>query len=378
MRRRLHRQPELAFREERTAEVVAARAAEIGFRVRRNVGRTGVVAEIGTGAPVIALRADMDALPIQEENDADYRSTQPGVMHACGHDAHMSMLLGAARLIAASVQDGSAPAGTVRLLFQPAEESADEDNLSGAARMIEDGAMDDVAAVFGLHVGAHLPGGKVYVRPGPIMAGSDTITATIHGKSSHAARPHEGVDAVVLAAHVVLACQIAVARGIAPAEEGVLTIGMIQGGVAENVLADRVSLIGTIRYFEEETRQKLRAHLQRALDVAGALGGRAELHIAEWYPPVVNHDTATEIASAAAAAVLGADAVVDFEPMMGAEDFALLAQRAPGAFLWIGAALEPPREHHHPRFDIDESVLPRGAAVLAACALEAMRRHAQT
>jgi amidohydrolase len=375
LRRDLHRHPELAFQETRTAAIAAERVAALGFDVRTGIARTGVVADLANGSgPVVALRADMDALPIQEAGDADYRSTVPGVMHACGHDAHVTGLVGAARLVAEAKRDGTLPAGTVRLLFQPSEEASDAENKSGARRMVEEGALAGVDAVFGLHVGAHLPAGRLFISPGPIMAGSDIMHVTIRGRSAHAARPHEGVDAVVLAAHFVLACQNAVARRIAPAAEGVLTLGTIRGGVAENVIAEEVALRGTIRYFDEGVREVLRGELYRAAAVAEALGGEATVDYREGYPPVVNDEAMTALAREAAATVFGADAILPFGAMMGAEDFALFLQQAPGAFLWLGAALDPPREHHHPRFDIDEGALPRGAALLAACAIAVLER----
>jgi amidohydrolase len=374
LRRDLHRHPELAFREQRTAAEAARRVETLGYSIRTGIARTGVVAELRNGdGPVVALRADMDALPIREQNDVEYRSTVDGVMHACGHDAHVAMLTGAARLLADARDAGELPAGTVRLLFQPSEESSDRENKSGARRMIEEGAMHDVAAVFGLHIGAHLPAGRAYLSAGPIMAGSDTFDMTVEGRSAHAARPHEGIDAIVLAAHTVLACQNAVARRIAPADEGVLTIGMVRGGVAENVLAERVALRGTIRYFEERVRGALHRELRNAAGVAEALGGKATIDVRPGYPPVVNDREATAIAREAIANALGSDAVVEFPPMMGAEDFALLALEAPACFIWLGAALDPPREHHHPRFDIDERMLVHGAAALAACATASLR-----
>ncbi len=372
LRRDLHRHPELSFSETRTAGIAAERVEALGYRVRREVGRTGVVAEIGAGEPVVALRADMDALPIQEAGDSPYRSSVDGVMHACGHDAHVSMLVGAARLLAEAAERGDLPAGTVRLLFQPSEEASDEENRSGAARMVEDGAMDGVDAIFGLHIGAHLPAGKVYLRGGPLMAGSDTLRAQVHGTCAHAARPNEGLDALVLAAHVVLACQNGVARRISPFDEGVLTIGTIRGGVAENVIAERVDLGGTIRYFDVRVRERLQQALRQALSVADALGGRGELDLREGYPPVINDHSMTELARGAIEGALGEDAVADAQRIMGAEDFAILLQRAPGSFFWLGAALDPPREHHTARFDIDESALAQGATALAACALRAM------
>ena len=372
IRRGLHRTPELSFQETRTAALAADAVAALGWRVWRHVGVTGVVAELGSGTPVVALRADMDALPIQEAGDGPYRSTVPGVMHACGHDAHVSMLIGAARLIADAHRDGRMPAGTVRLLFQPSEEASDAENRSGATRMVEDGAMKGVSAVFGAHVGAHLESGRVFLSPDSIMAGSDVFSMVVHGRSAHAARPHEGIDAIVLASHVVLACQNTVARRLAPKQEGVLTIGMVDGGVAENIIASHVTLRGTVRYFDEAVRTVLHDGLRQAAAVADALGGSTTIDLRSGYPPVVNNARATATAERATRAALGDDAVVPFEPMMGAEDFAILARAAPGCFFWIGAALEPPREHHHPAFDIDESVLPRGAAALAACALTAL------
>jgi amidohydrolase len=374
LRRHFHQHPELSFQEEQTAREIAARISALGYDVRQRVGRTGIVAELDHGeGPLVALRADMDALPIQEANDVEYRSSRPGVMHACGHDAHMSMLVGAARLLMDLRARNELPAGRIRLLFQPSEEASDPDNKSGAARMIEDGALEDVDAVFGLHIGAHLKSGTFFVRTGPMMAGSDTFTAAIVGKSAHAARPQESIDAVVLAAHAVLACQHAVARRISPFEQGVLTIGTINGGTAENVIADRVTLRGTIRYFEEPVRQALRKELKNALQVAEALGGKVELDLRNGYPPVVNDVAMTDLAHASIAQLFGTHAIGGFEPMMGAEDFALMLREAPGSFIWLGAALDRPREHHHPEFNIDEGVLIKGAAALAAIAVQALK-----
>lgn len=372
MRRDLHRHPELAFRETRTADIAAHAVEALGWRVRRGVGRTGVVAELGTGDRVVALRADMDALPIQESSDVAYRSTVDGVMHACGHDAHVAMLVGAARLLADAHRTSPLP-GTVRLLFQPSEESSDDEGRSGAMRMVDDGAMEDVAAVFGVHIGAHLELGRAYISPGPIMAGSDLFTATIHGRSSHAGRPHEGTDAIVLAAHAILACQMGAARRISPHDEGILAIGTIHGGFAENVLAHSVAVRGTIRYYHDHVRAILRDAMHRGFAVAETLGGSFEIDVKEGYPPVVNHPDATTLAMDAVGDVLGVDAVVPFDRMMGAEDFALLAAEAPACFFWLGAGLQPPREHHHPAFDIDERALPMGAAALAACAIRTLQ-----
>jgi amidohydrolase len=371
IRRDLHRHPELAFREERTARVVAEALEEMGYQVRTGVGITGVVGELENGpGPTVALRADMDALPIQEDADHDYKSTVPGVMHACGHDAHVAGLLGAARLLVQDREKGELPSGTVRLLFQPSEEGTDPEGKSGAMRMVDDGAMEGVDHVTGLHVGAHLPSGKVFVKAGPIMAGSDDFHIVVRGRSAHAAMPHEGLDALVLAAQGILAAQQIVSRRISPMENGVLTFGQISGGVATNVVPHEVTLRGTLRYFLDEVRTRLQEGLTGAFKGLEAQGARVEVEIQPGYPPVVNDLRMSEVADRVAREVVGPANVWEGEPMMGAEDFAILAREAPGTFLWVGAACPDPREHHHPRFDIDESVLPINAALLAGMARE--------
>jgi IAA-amino acid hydrolase len=374
LRRDLHRHPELAFREHRTAAAAAAALRGLGLEPRTGIGGTGVVAELRAGdGPTVALRADMDALPIAESNPVEYRSTHPGVMHACGHDAHTAMLVGAARLLAGAAVDGNLPAGTVRFLFQPAEEQADDDNRSGAAHLVAAGVMEGVDSVFALHVGPHLPSGRMFTAAGPLMAGSDRFTARVLGSASHGARPDAGVDAVVLAAHAVLAAQNAVARRIPPLEAGVLTIGLIEGGTAENIVAERVSLGGTLRYFHPDVRRRLWESLEQALQVADALGGGHELDLREGYPPTVNDPAMAGLAMDAARELLGPEGAEQAEPMLAAEDFSLLLREAPGAFLWLGAAPpDAPRELHRPDMDIDESALPVGAAVLAACAARAL------
>ncbi len=371
LRRDLHRHPELSFEERRTAGVVASALEALGLTVRRNVGKTGLVADISNGAGrTVALRADMDALPIQEQFEHDYGSTVPGVMHACGHDFHMAGLVGAARLLVAERAAGRLPAGTVRLLFQPSEEALDDEGKSGATRMIEEGALDGVDAVVGLHVGGHLPSGKLFVAEGSIMAGSEEIRIEVKGRSAHAAHPEQGVDALVLAAQGVIAAQQAVARGISPMDPGVVTFGTIHGGRANNVLADSVKLHGTLRYFRDEVRDQLTAAVTGAFKALEAQGAVVVVDIGGGYLPVVNDARVTRVVERAAERVLGKAGVLPMERWMAAEDFAFLARKAPGCFVWLGAALPEPREHHHPRFDIDESALPLGAAVLAASAMD--------
>ena len=315
----------------------------------------------------------MDALPIQEDADHDYRSTVPGVMHACGHDAHMAGLLGAAHLLAGARTDGSLPPGRVRLLFQPSEEGMDEEGKSGATRMVEDGAMEGVAAVAGLHVGAHLPAGKVFVSEGAIMAGSDDLRVVVRGRSAHAALPHEGIDALVLAAQGILGSQQAVSRRLSPMENGVVTFGQVLGGVASNVVPEEITLKGTVRYFTEEVRTRLHAGVVGAFMGLEAQGANVDVEVFRGYPPLVNDRAVTAISRQVAMEVVPEADVWDAEPMMGAEDFAILAREAPGVFLWLGAALPDPREHHNPRFDIDESVLPIASALLAGTATRLLR-----
>ncbi len=368
IRRDIHAHPELSFGETRTAALVAERLRALGYDVRTGVGRTGCVGElVGGPGRTIALRADMDALPIQEANDVPYRSRVDGVMHACGHDAHVACLLGAARLLAEAAADGVLPPGRLRLLFQPAEETTDAENVGGARRMIADGAMEGVDAVIGLHVASESPAGQVLFRGGTLMAGNDTLLGTIHGASAHAALPHEGLDAIVLTGHVLLAVQDIVARRVDPLQPSVVTFGKIAGGIAENILCDEVRLVGTLRYFDDHVRRRLHDELRRAFTVADALGGAGRIEIRENNPPVVNDPKLTEMVRDAAQAVVGDIGTAD--QIMGAEDFAHLAGQAPGCFFWLGARIEDdPRVHHSPRFDIDESCLPTGAAVLAAAA----------
>ncbi len=375
LRRDLHRHPELSFGEVRTAETAARAVAEAGFSVRTGIARTGVVAELDAGAgPLVALRADMDALPIEEANDLPWRSEVAGVMHACGHDAHVAGLVGAARLLSALAAEGALPPGRIRLLFQPSEERMDDEGKSGGRRMAEEGAMDGVDAVVGLHVAAHLPSGEVHLAPGPFLAGTDTLRITVEGKAAHAGRPHQGVDALVLAAQGILSVQQVVARRIPPEARGVVSLGRIEGGAATNIVCERVELGGTIRYFEEEIRRTLRREVEAVFRGLEHQGARVTVRWVDGYPPVVNDPDVTRRVQAVARAVADPERVPpNAAPQMTAEDFSFLAAHAPGAFFWLGAGLPDPREHHHPRFDVDEAVLPLGAALLAGSAVELLR-----
>lgn len=366
LRRDLHRHPELSFDEVRTAGIVAARLRALGLEPRERIAGTGVVAEIGDGGgPVIALRADMDALPIDEQADHDYASQVPGVMHACGHDAHVAGLLGAAELLVGARSRGQLPAGTIRLLFQPSEETVGADGRSGGMRLVDEGALEGVDAVVGLHVGGHLPSGTVFIAPGPVMGGGQEVVVDVRGRASHAAFPHAGVDAIVLAAQGLGAVQTAISRAIPPTEAGVVTFGRIEGGSAPNIICDHVRLHGTMRWFEPAVKERIEATIRGAFGGLEALGAEVEVRFLPGYPPVVNDPAPTAIVTQALGDVLGPDAIVPQTPMLAAEDFAYLAGAAPGVFFWLGAALPEPRMHHHPRFDIDEAVLPTAAAALA-------------
>ena len=366
-RREIHKHPELGFQEFKTAELVAKTLQSLGLRVRTGVGKTGVVGYLGEGKPVVALRADMDALPIQEANDVPYASQVPGVMHACGHDAHTAILLGVATLLCQEELPGQ-----VRFLFQPAEEESDEEGKSGAMRMIEDGAMEGVDIIMALHVDSSIPVGSIEVDDPYISASVDTFYATLRGQGCHGAYPHRGVDTIFILGQVINAIHGIVSRRIDPVKPAVISIGTVHGGQTDNVIPETVEITGTIRSMDEEVRQKLFEELEKALGVARALGGDFELSIEEGYPSSMNDPQVASLIRQVAIDLLGEDCLHPPEPGMGAEDFGLLANLAPGAMFFLGTKREGERrEAHSPTFDIDERALPIGAAILA----EATRRY---
>ncbi len=374
LRRDLHRHPELGFQEHRTAGEVARRLREAGLEVREGVAGTGVVAEIGDGpGPTILLRADMDALPIQEEADHDYASEHPGVMHACGHDGHTAGLVGAARLLLAESAAGRLPPGRIRLVFQPCEETVGPDGRSGAMRMLDEGILEGVEAALALHIAANGPRGIFLVGAGPVMGAAQEIQIRVRGRSSHAAFPHEGIDAVVLAAQGVLAAQTAVSRRIPPTEAGVVTFGEIHGGTAGNVLADEVRLRGTIRSFLPGVHETLVEAVRGAFEGLASQGGEVGVEFLTPFPAVHNDPSVAGELTAALQEAFGAERVHPQPALLTAEDFGVVSGAVPSAFFWLGAALDEPRNHHHPRFDFDEGVLPMAATALAAGAIRLLR-----
>lgn len=364
-RRHLHAHPELSGREVETARFVAERLSEMGYEPRERVGGAhGLTAELSAGdGPFIALRADMDALPIDEQNDVEYRSTNPGVMHACGHDAHTAMLLGAAQILSKRRGQLKQP---VRFIFQPAEEQFP----GGAAPMIEAGVLNDVSSILGIHVWSQLPIGVLGTRVGSFMASVNVLNIRVIGRGGHAASPQLCIDPIVAAAQVILALQTVVSRSISLTDSAVVSVTQINGGTADNVIPEYVSLCGTIRTLDEEVREKVCARVRQVAEgAAAALGATAEVDIRPGYPVVVNHPEATTRALTAARSLgLDDEHIRTLDPIGGGEDFAYYCEKIPGAFVFLGAgnsAKGCEHAHHHPRFNIDEDVLPLGAALHA-------------
>ncbi len=370
IRRDLHRHPELGLEEHRTAGRVCELLDELGIEHRAGLAKTGVVGLIPgrDDGPAVALRADLDALPLEDAKQVPYRSRVPGKMHACGHDVHTSILLGAGRLLAARNAMLPRP---VKLIFQPAEET-----VGGARLLIEEGVLEDppVSAIFGLHVDPDIEVGKLGLRYGQRNASSDDLLVTVHGRSGHGAYPAGGVDAIVAAAQVVSAMQSVVSRNVDARESAVITFGMVNGGTQGNILASRVELVGTVRCLDPRIREiVLRRARETAEGVAAGLGARAEVEIRPSYDPLVNDDSMVEVVRRSAAELVGKEnLVVSDRANMGVEDFAFYLARVPGAFFSLGVRNEAQGiDHpiHHELFDVDETAMALGAAIQALNAL---------
>lgn len=365
IRRDLHAHPELSWQEHRTARRVAEVLDELKIPYTRGVAGTGVVADLPgpSGAPIVALRADMDALPITEETGLPFASQNAGVMHACGHDGHTAILLGAAELLA---REATLPA-PVRLIFQPAEEQG-----SGAKAMVDAGVLDGVGAVFGGHVDRNFSAGAVAATPGAVNASTDCFTVRLSGRGGHAARPHETIDAVAIGALLVASLQTIVSRETNPLDPAVVTVGRFAAGTAANVIASEAHLEGSIRALDPAVRSALHGSVRRiAESVAAAHGAAAAVTIDRGTPPVVNHVQATDWAHQAATAALGAGAVARMpRPSMGGEDFSYYQEKVPGCFVRFGTASAEDENFptHTSRFDFDERALVAGAVFFHAVA----------
>jgi amidohydrolase len=386
-RRDFHQNPELGNREVRTARIVADHLRALGFdEVREQVAHTGVVGVLRGRLPgaAVALRADMDALPVAEEVDVPFRSTvrtqwngqECGVMHACGHDAHTAMLMGVAEVLA-SMRDHIP--GSVTFLFQPAEETPPIGEEGGAKLMVEQGCLKDpdVGAVFGLHITSIHATGRLGYRSGPLMASADDFRVFIRGSQTHAAMPWRGVDPIVVGAQVVMGLQTIVSRRMNVAKEpSVVTVGVFHGGVRHNIIPDEVKLEGTIRTFDEAQRDEIHGHVKRLSEMIAAAGGAtARVHIHRWYDVTVNHPGLTEWAVPTLARIAGEANVGEIDKVCGAEDFSFYQKQVPGFFYFMGCT-PPGRDpasaapNHSPRFYVDEDCLKLGVKTLSALALD--------
>jgi amidohydrolase len=356
-RRTLHAHPETAFEEHQTAQLLANTLRETGIEVFEAVGRTGVVAVLKNGeGPSIGLRADMDALPVHEENTFDHRSRREGKMHACGHDGHASMLLGAAL----SLNTNRNWNGTVNIIFQPAEET-----YGGGKVMVDDGLFDRFPcdAVYGLHNWPGLPAGVFAINHGPMMAAFDTFEINIKGKGAHAAMPEKGIDPLVIASQIVLSLQTIVSRRLSPQEQAVVTVTQIHGGDAWNVIPEQAVLRGTVRCFSAEVQQRIHSMIDDIAESTAAMsGGRAKVIHNYAYPPTINTHNETDIAIEAAKQTVGSDKVqFDCAPSMASEDFAFMLQAKPGAYIWMGVdGNTPSASLHNPHYDFNDDTLAIG------------------
>ncbi len=373
MRRDLHEHPELAFEEIRTSNIVAQRLRALGLEVQTNIAKTGVVGLLRgkTNTPdtkTLAIRADMDALPIHELNEIDYRSTIDGKMHACGHDGHTSILLTVADILSKRRTELN---GNVKFVFQPAEEV-----IGGAEPMISEGALEGVDNIIGLHLISNYPLGRIGVRSGTVFASADRLEMTVHGKGGHAASPHDTVDPIVIAAYITTTLQTLISRETSPFNPAVITIASIHAGSAFNIIPKQAVIQGTMRAFSNEHREYLLRRIPELTQgVATAMGGSCTLNWVDGCPPCLNDPAMTEVVHKAAVATVGAQEVDDSEAVMttGSDDMACFLNAVPGCYFIVGAhneAKEARYPHHHPRFNIDEDALPIAVEVLTRARLD--------
>ena len=373
LRRDLHEHPELAFEEVRTSGIVAGRLRALGLEVQTGIAKTGVVGTLKGGkarsdAKTLAIRADMDALPIHELNEIDYRSTVDGKMHACGHDGHTSVLLAVADLLSKRREDLT---GNVKFVFQPAEEV-----IGGAEPMVKEGAMEGVDNIIGLHIFSNYPMGRVGVRSGPTFASADKFVLKVHGKGGHAAMPEGAVDPIIVAAHITTALQTLISRETSPFSPAVITIARIEAGSAFNIIPEVAEMQGSLRAYSAEHRERMMRRItEMAQGIASAMNASCEVDIFDGCPACVNDPAMTEVVRRAAESAVGAQAVDTGAEVMtaGSDDMAYFLQAVPGCYFIVGAhnpdkgALYP---HHHPRFNVDEDSLPIAAEVLTRTALD--------
>ena len=359
-RRDFHQYPELGFEEHRTSSIIAETLISFGMSPKTGVGKTGVTADLNFGeGPTIALRADMDALPMQETSGLSFSSKHDGVMHACGHDGHMAMLLGAAKILS---QMDKELTGTIRFIFQPAEEGE-----GGARYMIEDGCLEGVDEIYGIHVWNYQPVGEVGAKEGPILAAADLFDIIIKGVGGHGATPQGTVDAVIVAAHLIQTLQTIVSRNTNPLESTVITIGEINGGHNFNIIADKVRLAGTTRAYTKENRSMIQRRMQEIIDgIAKSFGAEITFNYTDGYPPTINHAGPVKKVLQAAGKVVGPGAGEPYLSM-GGEDFSYYLQKVPGCFFFVGSAPDGQKQfstpHHCSHFNMDESALSVGTSV---------------
>ncbi len=368
LRKDLHANPEMGFKELRTSGIVAGALEALGFEVHRGIGKTGVVGVLrgqkSDSGRMIGLRADMDALPVVEENVAEHCSTIPGLMHACGHDGHTAILLGTAKYLAENKNFN----GTAVLIFQPAEEG-----LGGAKAMLDDGLFEKFPcdAIYALHNWPALPAGVIGINPGPMMAASDRFEIKIEGRGGHGAHPYQTIDPIIVAAQLITALQTIVSRNIHPVESAVISLGHIQAGnaAAPSVIPSHATLIGTVRTFSDEVQKLVEARMRKLIaTIADAFGAKAELNYQRSYPATINSNKEANFVADVAAELFGEDRVVrNLIPSMGSEDFSFMLQRKPGAYFRLGqGGAEAGRLLHNPKFDFNDAVIPTGSAMFAA------------